>query len=60
MRRRTLLGCVGAAALSISSAHAAEPVRHKERAYLANAANAAKFRADRARNGTNENYCWKS
>jgi hypothetical protein len=32
----------------------------KERAYLQDAANAAKFRADRARNGTDEKYCWKS
>ena len=32
----------------------------KERAYLQDAANAAKFRADRARTGTDEKYCWKS
>ena len=32
----------------------------KERDYLADAANAKKFRADRARNGTDEKYCWKS
>jgi len=32
----------------------------KERDYLADAAHAKKFRADRARNGTDEKYCWKS
>ena len=32
----------------------------KERAYLLDAANAAKYRADRARTGTDEKYCWKS
>ena len=32
----------------------------KESAYLQDAANAAKFRADRARNGTDAKYCWKS
>jgi hypothetical protein len=32
----------------------------KEAAYLADAANAAKFRADRARNRVDEKYCWKS
>lgn len=31
----------------------------KETAYLRDAANVAKFRADRARNGTDEKYCWK-
>lgn len=32
----------------------------KETAYLRDAANAAKFRAERARNGTDGKYCWKS
>ena len=32
----------------------------KESAYLQGAGNVAKFRADRARNGTDEKYCWKS
>ena len=32
----------------------------KEAAYLKDAANAAKFRADRARNRVDEKYCWKS
>ena len=32
----------------------------KEAAYLKDAANAAKFRADRARNRVDEQYCWKS
>jgi hypothetical protein len=32
----------------------------KEAAYLTDAANAAKFRADRARNRVDEKYCWKS
>src|ERR1043165_901508 len=32
----------------------------KERAYLQDAGNVAKFRADRARNGTDAKYCWKS
>jgi hypothetical protein len=32
----------------------------KETAYLRDAANAAKFRAERARNGNDEKYCWKS
>jgi hypothetical protein len=32
----------------------------KESAYLRDTGNAAKFRADRARNGTDEKYCWKS
>jgi hypothetical protein len=31
----------------------------KESAYLQDAANVAKFRADRARNGADEKYCWK-
>ncbi len=32
----------------------------KESAYLQDAGNAAKYRAERARNGTDEKYCWKS
>ena len=32
----------------------------KESAYLRDAGNAAKYRAERARNGTDEKYCWKS
>ncbi|HKS61269.1 MAG TPA: hypothetical protein VJT13_06205 [Xanthobacteraceae bacterium] len=32
----------------------------KESAYLKDAANATKFRADRARNRVDEKYCWKS
>ena len=32
----------------------------KESAYLREAANADKLRADRARNGADEKYCWKS
>jgi hypothetical protein len=32
----------------------------RERAYLQDPDNAAKFRAERARNGTDEKYCWKS
>ncbi len=32
----------------------------KESAYLQDAGNAATFRAERARNGTDEKYCWKS
>jgi len=31
----------------------------KESAYLQDPANVAKFRADRARNGADEKYCWK-
>ena len=31
----------------------------KERAYLQDPANAAKLRADRAANGTDDKYCWK-
>ena len=44
-----------AAAVALIRSNAA-----KERDYLADAANAAKFRADRARNGTDQKYCWKS
>lgn len=32
----------------------------KERDYLSNAANVAKIRSDRARNGMDEKFCWKS
>ena len=49
-RRQTL-----AAAVALMRANAA-----KERAYLADAGNAKKFRADRTRNGTDAKYCWKS